>query len=113
MGLLAIGRRAFGFSSGLAVKVGNELPGPHRIKAWRPGVAIVTAWGILKTALRGTGCRRRYYFAQSGDTGILMSGIYVDEETTALRGIEARTRAVSLSSIFVKVVNCLVRISIS
>ena len=49
MGLLAIGRRALGFSSGLAVKVGKELPGPQRIKAWRPGVAIVTAWGILKT----------------------------------------------------------------
>lgn len=51
MGLLAIGRRAFGFSSGLAVKVGKELPGPQRIKAWRPGVAIVTAWGILKTSI--------------------------------------------------------------
>lgn len=45
-----MGRRALGFSSGFAVKVGNELPGPHRIKAWRPGVAMLTAWGIAATA---------------------------------------------------------------
>jgi hypothetical protein len=32
----------------LAVKVGNELPGPHRIRACRPGVAMVTAWGIAE-----------------------------------------------------------------
>lgn len=48
MGLLAMGSKALGFSSGLAVNVGNELPGPQRIKAWRPGVAMVTAWGIVK-----------------------------------------------------------------
>lgn len=65
MGLLAIGRRALGFSSGLAVKVGNELPGPHRIKAWRPGVAIVTAWGILKMFLRGTWMLTSNYFAHN------------------------------------------------
>lgn len=47
MGRLAIGRRALGFSSGLAVNVGKELPGPHKIKACKPGAAIVTAWGIL------------------------------------------------------------------
>lgn len=48
MGRLAMGRRALGLSSGFAVKVGNELPGPHKIKACRPGVAMVTAWGIAK-----------------------------------------------------------------
>jgi len=30
-----MGRRAFGVSSGLAVKVGNDDPGPHRIIAWK------------------------------------------------------------------------------
>jgi hypothetical protein len=49
MGLLAIGRIALGFSSGLAVKVGKLEPGPHRIRACKPGAAIETAWGILKS----------------------------------------------------------------
>ena len=46
MGRLAMGKRALGFSSGLAVKVGNELPGPHRMRAWSPGVAWLMAWGM-------------------------------------------------------------------
>jgi hypothetical protein len=33
MGLFAMGMRAFGFSSGFAVNVGNDDPGPHRIMA--------------------------------------------------------------------------------
>ena len=51
MGRLATGRRAFGFSSGFAVKVGKELPGPHKIRACRPGEAMVTAWGIANPAV--------------------------------------------------------------
>lgn len=47
IGLLAIGKRALGFSSGLAVKVGKLDPGPHRIRACRPGAAIETACGIF------------------------------------------------------------------
>ena len=33
IGRLAIGSRAFGFSSGFDVKVGNDEPGPHRMRA--------------------------------------------------------------------------------
>lgn len=33
MGLLAIGRSALGHSSGLDVKVGNDDPGPQRMRA--------------------------------------------------------------------------------
>lgn len=47
IGLLAIGKSAFGFSSGLAVKVGKLDPGPHRISACRPGGAMEMAWGIF------------------------------------------------------------------
>jgi hypothetical protein len=43
MGLFAIGMSAFGFSSGFAVKVGNEEPGPHNIMAWKPGAGILSA----------------------------------------------------------------------
>lgn len=50
MGLLAIGRRALGFSSGLAVKVGNEEPGPQRMMACRPVEAELVAWGIATVA---------------------------------------------------------------
>ena len=46
IGLLAIGRRAFGFSSGLEVKVGKEDPGPQRMRACSPVEGIATAWGI-------------------------------------------------------------------
>lgn len=42
-----MGRRALGFSSGFAVKVGNEDPGPHRIRACSPEEAELTAWGIV------------------------------------------------------------------
>ena len=51
MGLLAICRRAFGFSSGFEVKVGSDEPGPHRMRAWSPVEGIETAWGIC--ALEG------------------------------------------------------------
>ena len=37
MGRLAIGISAFGRSDGLEVKVLRESPGPHRMRAWRPG----------------------------------------------------------------------------
>lgn len=47
IGLLAIGRIALGFSSGLAVKVGKLEPGPQRMRACSPGAAIEVAWGIL------------------------------------------------------------------
>lgn len=43
MGLFAMGIRALGFSSGLAVKVGNEDPGPHKMMAWNPGAGIESA----------------------------------------------------------------------
>jgi hypothetical protein len=52
MGLLAMGIRAFGFSSGLAVNVGNDDPGPHRMMAWKPGAGIERACGIA-----GNGCK--------------------------------------------------------
>lgn len=49
MGRFAIGMRAFGFSSGLVVNVGNDDPGPHRMMAWRPGAGIESAWGMAET----------------------------------------------------------------
>jgi hypothetical protein len=48
MGLFAMGIRAFGFSSGLAVNVGNDEPGPHRMIAWKPGAGIESACGIVE-----------------------------------------------------------------
>jgi hypothetical protein len=42
-----MGIRAFGFSSGLAVNVENEEPGPQRMKARSPGLGIAIAWGML------------------------------------------------------------------
>lgn len=57
IGRLAMGNSALGFSSGFAVKVVNDDPGPHRIKACRPGCAIDTAWGILKMASRSWMCQ--------------------------------------------------------
>lgn len=47
MGLLAMGRRALGCSSGFAVYVGNDDPGPQRIRACSPGEAEETACGML------------------------------------------------------------------
>jgi hypothetical protein len=38
-----MGIKAFGFSSGFAVKVGNEEPGPHKIIAWKPGAGMERA----------------------------------------------------------------------
>lgn len=46
MGRFAIGSKALGFSSGLEVKVGNEDPGPQRMRACTPGGGIDTAWGM-------------------------------------------------------------------
>jgi hypothetical protein len=46
IGRFATGIRALGFSSGFAVKVGNDDPGPHRMMAWKPGAGIGTAWGM-------------------------------------------------------------------
>lgn len=43
IGRFATGSNAFGFSSGLAVNVGNDDPGPQRIIACRPGEGIDTA----------------------------------------------------------------------
>jgi hypothetical protein len=43
IGLFAIGMRAFGFSSGFAVNVGKEDPGPHKMIAWKPGAGIERA----------------------------------------------------------------------
>jgi len=37
----------------LAVKVGNELPGPQRMMACRPGDAVVTAWGMVSRPCSG------------------------------------------------------------
>lgn len=43
MGLFAIGSKALGFSSGFAVKVGKDEPGPQRMRACSPGDAEETA----------------------------------------------------------------------
>lgn len=48
IGRLAIGKRALGLSSGFAVKVGNDEPGPQRINACSPGEGPETEWGILR-----------------------------------------------------------------
>lgn len=48
MGLFAIGSKAFGFSSGFAVKVGSDDPGPQRITACSPVEAELVEWGIAK-----------------------------------------------------------------
>lgn len=47
IGRLAIGIKAFGFSSGFAVNVGKDDPGPQRMMAWNPGAGIERACGIL------------------------------------------------------------------
>lgn len=54
MGLLAMGSRAFGFSSGFAVKVGNEDPGPQSMMACSPGEAELVAWGIATVTVLGS-----------------------------------------------------------
>lgn len=46
MGRFAIGNKALGFSSGFAVKVGKDEPGPQRMRACSPGDAEETACGI-------------------------------------------------------------------
>jgi hypothetical protein len=50
MGRFAIGRRAFGVSWGADVKVLKEAPGPHSMRAWKPGVGSV-ACGIARVAV--------------------------------------------------------------
>lgn len=55
MGLLAMGSRALGFSSGFAVKVGNDDPGPQRMMACSPGAAELVAWGIVRVVGMVTG----------------------------------------------------------
>lgn len=40
IGRLAMGSRALGLSSGFEVNVGNEEPGPQRMRACRPVEAI-------------------------------------------------------------------------
>ena len=52
IGRFAMGKRALGFSSGFAVKVGKDDPGPQRMSACKPGEGIVTACGILPMSLR-------------------------------------------------------------
>ena len=51
MGRFAIGMSALGFSSGFAVNVGNEDPGPQRMMAWNPGAGIERAWGMVSPAV--------------------------------------------------------------
>lgn len=41
-----------GFSSGFAVKVGKDDPGPQRMRAWSPVDADDTACGIVKATER-------------------------------------------------------------
>lgn len=45
-----MGIKAFGFSSGFAVNVGNDDPGPHRMIAWKPGAGIASACGIFASS---------------------------------------------------------------
>jgi len=52
MGRLAIGNRALGFSSGFDVNVGNDEPGPQRMRAWSPVEGIEVAWGDMVRRMR-------------------------------------------------------------
>jgi hypothetical protein len=38
-----MGNKAFGISLGVDVKVLKEAPGPHRMRAWKPGAGRVVA----------------------------------------------------------------------
>lgn len=51
MGLFAIGMMAFGNSSGFDVNVDRDAPGPHNIRAWKPGEGIVVECGIRKSGV--------------------------------------------------------------
>jgi len=51
IGRFAIGMSALGKSFGDEVKVLSDTPGPHRIKAWRPGEGCV-ACGIVGAVLQ-------------------------------------------------------------
>jgi hypothetical protein len=43
MGRFAMGSSAFGISLGFEVKVLNEAPGPHKMRAWKPGAGRLVA----------------------------------------------------------------------
>ena len=43
MGLFEMGNKAFGISFGVDVKVLKEAPGPHRMRAWKPGAGRLVA----------------------------------------------------------------------
>lgn len=58
MGLLAMGSRALGFSSGFAVKVGNEEPGPQSMMACSPDEAKLVAWGIVTVTVSVKACQK-------------------------------------------------------
>lgn len=75
MGRLAMGKRALGFSSGFAVKVGNDEPGPQRIKAWSPGEGAEMACGIVSGGGPG------------GDAGNGVVGVSVSAVSGSLAGV--------------------------
>ena len=55
MGLFAMGSSALGISVGVDVKVLNDAPGPHRMRAWKPGEGSV-AWGMSGPMRFHTAC---------------------------------------------------------
>ena len=71
MGRLAMGRRALGFSSGFAVKVGNDEPGPQRMIACSPGEGAEMAWGIA-------GARSSGRAGEGGSSWVDVSGVSFD-----------------------------------
>lgn len=62
MGRFAIGISAFGFSSGFAVKVGNDDPGPQRMMAWKPGAGTASACGIFCEVVENFMARLHWVF---------------------------------------------------
>lgn len=59
MGRFATGNRALGFSSGFAVNVGNDEPGPQRIMACSPGEGAEIAWGMVSEGTQLVGVRKQ------------------------------------------------------
>jgi hypothetical protein len=53
MGRFAIGRRAFGMSCGVDVNVVKEAPGPHKMRAWKPGAGSVACGMAEVRSLEG------------------------------------------------------------
>jgi hypothetical protein len=47
MGRFAMGNKAFGMSLGFEVNVVNEAPGPHSMRAWKPGAGSVACGMIV------------------------------------------------------------------